>query len=283
LKTYFDCYPCFLRQALHAAKLSGANEGQTEAILRQTLELMQSLPAAATPPEIGHQVHQIVRTQVGAHDPYHQVKEKSTRQSLALYPKLKELVRKSGDPLRLAIRLSIAGNILDFGVSNQPVDLWQTVEKVIKQPFSIDDVGALKDKLQNVEQVLYLADNAGETVFDRVLIEELPVPVLYAVKEAPILNDATREDALAAGLDACATIITTGAQAMGVIMPLVSADFRRQFDQAALVIAKGQANYETLSEAGEKIFCLLQAKCEVIAADLDVPVGSIVVRRSTSR
>jgi hypothetical protein len=129
--------------------------------------------------------------------------------------------------------------------------------------------------------VLYLGDNAGETVFDRVLIEALEPPVLYAVKGGPVLNDATLDDALAAGLETCATIIDNGSRAPGTVLDLCSAEFRGAFDAAPLVIAKGQANYETLSEAGPRVFCLLQAKCPVIAEDMRVPVGSTIVRRST--
>jgi uncharacterized protein with ATP-grasp and redox domains len=131
--------------------------------------------------------------------------------------------------------------------------------------------------------VLFLADNAGETVFDRVLIERLEPRVLYGVKGGPILNDATRGDALAAGLDTCATIIDNGSRAPGTVLDFCSSEFRDTFDGAPLVIAKGQANYETLSDAGPRVFCLMQAKCPVIADDLRVPVGSAVVRRSVDQ
>jgi len=280
LKTYFDCYPCFLRQALRAARLSGADEPQQYSILQQTLLLLQHLPPDANPPEIGNQIHQIVREVVGVEDPYLEVKKISTQQAMALYPKLKALVQQSEDPLGLAIRLSIAGNIIDFGVSDQIADLWETVERVIQQPYAIDNQAEFKAYLKNVDHILYLADNAGETVFDRVLIEELPVPVIYAVKGGPILNDAILPDALAAGVDTCASLVSNGAQAAGTILSACSAAFREQFENAPMIIAKGQANFETLSDAGEKIFCLFQVKCPIIGMDLDAPVGSIVARQS---
>jgi damage-control phosphatase, subfamily I len=283
LKTYFDCYPCFLRQALTAARLSGATETQLYPILQRTLSLLQNLPSGANPPEIGYQVHQVVREMVGTKDPYDEIKKISTQQAMALYPKLKAMVHESEDPLALAIRLSIAGNIIDFGISDQIADLWETVERVILQPYAIDDNTALMAYLKTADHVLYLADNAGETVFDRVLIELLHIPVIYAVKSSPFVNDAIMPDALAAGLDTCTTLISTGAQAAGTVLPLCSEAFREQFENAPIIIAKGQANYETLSDAGAKVFCLLQVKCPVIGLDLDVPVGSIVVRQSISR
>jgi len=170
-----------------------------------------------------------------------------------------------------------------FGVSDQIADLWETVERVIRQPYAIDDSAILKSYLKTADHVLYLADNAGETVFDRVLIEALPAPVIYAIKSSPYVNDAIMPDALAAGLDTCATLISNGAQAAGTLLPLCSQLFRDHFENAPLIIAKGQANYETLSDTGAKVFCLLQVKCPIIGLDLDVPVGSIIARQSGSR
>ena len=282
MKTYFDCFTCFLRQALSAARLSGADETQQHSILQHTLSLLQNIPPGANPPEIGYQVHQIVSDIVGTEDPYRATKKLSTNQALKLYPKLKTLVQQSDDPLALAIRLSIAGNIIDFGVSEQIADLWETVERVILQPYAIDDVAAFKACLKIADHVLYLADNAGETVFDRVLVEILPIPVVYAVKSSPFVNDAIMQDALAAGLDTCTTLISNGAQAAGTVLSLCSETFRRQFEDAPMIIAKGQANYETLSDAGAKVFCLLQVKCPIIGLDLNVPVCSIVARQCTS-
>jgi uncharacterized protein with ATP-grasp and redox domains len=278
MKTYLDCYPCFLRQALDAARMAGADERQQEALLDRVLDLLRQIEPSSTPPEIGDQVHRIVRQEVGDSDPYRVAKEASTRRALALYPRLKALVAETSDPLGVAVRLSIAGNIIDFGPDLE-YDLWGTVERALAQPFAIDDGATLREMLSRVGQVLYLADNAGETVFDRVLIEVLGVPVTYAVKGGPILNDATREDALAAGLDQVAEIVDTGLDASGTILPRCSEEFCQIYDKAELVIAKGQANYETLSEESEKIFFLLQTKCQVIARDVGVPVGSIVLRQ----
>jgi damage-control phosphatase, subfamily I len=283
LKIYLDCYPCFLGQALRAARLSGADETQQYTIMQHTLSLLQNLPVGANPPEIGYQFNQIVRDMVNTQDPYLEIKRTSTQQALALYPKLKALVQQNEDPLATAIRISIAGNIIDFAVSDQIADLWETVERVVQQPYAVDDTAQLKAALATADHVLYLADNAGETVFDRVLIEALPIPVVYVVKGNPIVNDAILQDALEAGIDRCATIINNGAQAVGTILSLCSESFRTQFDHAPLVIAKGQANFETLSDAGTNVFCLLQVKCPMIGLHLDVPVGSIIARQSTSK
>ena len=200
---------------------------------------------------------------------------------MTLYPQLKELVTRSADPLDMALRISIAGNMIDFGVREQIYDLAGEVQEILSQPLYLDDTKALRGQLNNADFVLFLADNAGETVFDRVLIETLSLPVIYVVKGGPILNDAITADAVAAGLDQCATIINNGMDAPGTILSLCSDEFLQVFNRAHLVIAKGQANYETLSEAGAKVFCLLQVKCPVIAEDIGAPVGSISVRQSS--
>ena len=278
MKAYLDCYPCFLRQALDAARIAGADERQQEAVLDSVLNVLRRVESSSTPPEIGDQVHRIVRQQVSNGDPYRSVKESSTCQALALYPRLKALLAEVDDLLEVAVRLSIAGNIIDLGPARE-YDLWGTVERVLDQSFAIDDGVALREALSKAGQVLYLADNAGETVFDRWLIETLDVPVIYAAKGEPILNDATREDALAAGVGRVAEVVSTGSDAPGTILDRCSEEFRWLYDEAEMVIAKGQANYETLSEEGPKVFFLLQAKCPIIARDVGVPVGSIVLKQ----
>lgn len=282
MKTYLDCYPCFLRQALGAARMAGADERQQKVVLDHVLELLGHTEPLSTPPEIGDQVHRVVRQQVGDGDPYRIAKQISTREALALYPQFRALLAGADDPLETAVRLSIAGNVIDFGPTAE-YSLCDVVERVLAQPLEIDDRAAFREGLIRTDQVLYLADNAGETVFDRLLIEVLDAPVVYAVKGGPILNDATTEDALAAGIDHVAEVISTGSDALGTILYRCSEKFRKLFNEAQLVIAKGQANYETLSEGGGRVFFLLQTKCPVIARDVGVPVGSIVLRQGQPR
>ncbi len=280
MRTYLDCYPCFLRQALSASRRVGVNESQQHAIIGQVLTLLQTLPPGKTPPEIAYAVHCILGDMTGHADPYRELKDISTRAALALYPRLKDLVAESADPLETAVRLSIAGNIIDFAQSDELPDLWAVVERVVTAPFAVNDLAALRAALDAADRVLYLADNAGETVFDRALIETLSLPVTYGVKGGPTLNDATREDAIAAGLETCANIIDNGADAAGTILSLCSESFRQTYAAAPLIIAKGQANYETLSEAGPHVFCLLQVKCSIIGRDLGAPVGGVIVRQA---
>jgi len=282
MKTYLDCYPCFLRQALSAARRAGASTDQQRQILLDTMQELRSLPSEATPPVMAEGIHRLVRAHTSNPDPYREAKQEATQQALALIPGLMERVQKAVDPLETAVRIAIAGNIIDYGVA-ESYELDATLQRVLEQPFAIDDLPALREALDRVDSVLYLADNAGETVMDRVLIKAIDRPVTYVVKNGPIINDATREDAHAAGLGEVAEIVDNGSDAPGTLLDRCSADFRRRFEQASLIIAKGQANYETLSVSEAPLFFLLQAKCAIIARDLGVTAGSTVVKGPSGR
>lgn len=281
MRTYLDCYPCFLRQSIEASRMAGADQSQQYEVVLKILDLLKAIPPGATPPEIGQEIHRLMREVTGNPDPYSHVKKEATERALGLLPRLRLIIDESENKLETAIRLSIAGNIIDFGL-NKDYDLWQEVERVLTQDIAINDIELLRKELQSANSVLFLGDNAGETVFDTLLIENLSVPVTYVTRGGPVLNDATRKDALAAGIDKVAGVIDSGVQAPGTILPLSSPDFREKFNQAELILAKGMGNYETLSEVDAPIFFLLQVKCPVIGRDIGAPVGSTVIKKGLS-
>jgi uncharacterized protein with ATP-grasp and redox domains len=267
-----------MKQALSAARRAGASEDLQHEILLNTMSELRSLPLGITPPEMGFKIHKSVRDKTNNIDPYKQAKDQATQEALAHYPELKKHVSSASDPLEMAVRIAIAGNIIDLGV-NDSYDIDASLNRVLTQPFAINGLEPLREQLSLCSSVLYLADNAGETVFDRVLIETINKPVTYVVKADPIINDATREDAIAAGIDQVAEIIDNGSQAPGTVFEQCSESFLQQFEHAELIIAKGQANYESLSEQSAPIFFLLQAKCNVIARDLGIEETDIVLKQ----
>jgi damage-control phosphatase, subfamily I len=277
MNTLLDCYSCLIRQSLSAARYAGIEEGAQVKIVHQVLRELLALSPSSSPPVVADIIHKLIRQESGNPDPYKNVKSQSTRDALALYPYLKALVAESPDPLDAAIRLAIAGNVIDYGPS-AGYDLMAAVQDVLGQPFIEQDIQDLKDAIGRVHWILYLADNAGETVFDRVLIEQIhPLRVCYGVKSGSVLNDATREDALAAGIETTAEIFETGQDNPGFIFERASAEFKQLYLSAPLIIAKGMANYETLSASGEPIFFLLKVKCQAIAQLTGLPEGSQVV------
>jgi uncharacterized protein with ATP-grasp and redox domains len=258
--------------------MAGATPAQELEVVRQSLAILQQCPAGATPPEIGMHVHRIVREITGNPDPYQEVKQEATQKALALVPQLRKIMDDSDDRLETALRISIAGNIIDFG-PNPAYDLWDVVMKVLKQDFAINDLPLLRERLNHAERVLFLGDNAGEHVFDLLLIETLGVPVTYAVRGGPVLNDVTINEAGAIGMENSVELIDNGAQVPGTILKLCSSDFKARFNAADLILAKGMGNYETLSEVTAPIFFLLQVKCPIIGLDIGVPAGSTVIKQ----
>jgi len=176
------------------------------------------------------------------------------------------------------LKVGAAGNIIDV-VHVGEYDLWEEVVTTVKGELLGGGLPAFKERLATASFILYLADNVGETVFDRVLIEILPLPVIYSVKSGPILNDATREDAIAAGIDQVAEIVENGTRSPGTVLNQASAEFLELIDKAELVLSKGQANYETLDDLGDKIFFLMRVKCPVLSQSVNAPVGSLLFKQ----
>jgi len=280
MKSYLDCYPCFFKQAIKTSRMITSDEKKIWQILNEVSLSLPDVPFGATPPEIGREVYRIISKRTGIKDPYRKIKEKCTRQALSLYPELKKLIESSEDRLMTAVRISIAGNIIDYG-ANFDFDLKKDIGTILSQDFSINHYQEFCEALDKARKILYLADNAGETVFDRLLIEEINRPVIYVVRAHPIINDATREDALLAGIDKVADIVSSGCDAPGNILKFCSDKFLSIYRSADLIISKGQGNYEGLSDEERPIFFLLRAKCHVIASDIGINEGSIVLMKAS--
>jgi len=277
MRTYLECIPCFFRQALEAAQMVTNDESKQKAVLDAVAKKIPEFPMDATPPEMGITIHSAVKKAANHTDPYLHLKNIYNEKALSIYPALKEEVKRAEDPLLLAIRFAIAGNVIDFGPTSN-FDFDRELEEIRTRPFAIFDYEKFKKALSETEEVLYLGDNAGEIVFDRLLIETIRKPTVYVVRGEPIINDVTVEDAKKVGIDKIATVITNGSGAPGTILRLCSEEFLSHYQKAGLIISKGQGNYETLSDEKRSIFFLLKAKCPVIARHLGVKTGDIVLK-----
>jgi len=283
MKVYLDCFPCFLRQTLDAIRFVTADQKVHEEVVRQVLELMCRTDAHRTPPAIGQEIHRVIRRVTGNPDPYRQRKDDSNALAMKLYPQLKDRIRDSCNPLETAVRLAIAGNIIDFGLysSLKTTNVTEAIDRALADGWDGRCLEQFAQAVNDAREILYIGDNAGEIVFDRLLIEELPHEKLtFAVRGSPDLNDVTRQDAQTVGLTRLVEVIENGSDAPGTILETCSADFRHRFERSDLVIAKGQGNYECLNEVGKDMFFILMAKCPVIAADLGCDMGQMILRRS---
>jgi uncharacterized protein with ATP-grasp and redox domains len=277
MKTYLDCFPCFLDQALRAGRIVIKDEKEIKRLLDEVGAMLSSIPLESTPPESGRLIYQKVSEITGIPDPYKDIKRESTEEALALYPYLKDQIKTAGDKLLTAIRIAIAGNVIDFG-ANKDFHIEEDIDEILGKDFAISDYDKFKEHLNNSNEILYIGDNAGECVFDRLLIEEIKKPVTYVVRDAPIINDAIVEDAIQAGIDKVATIMSSGTDAPGTILETCNTEFREVYDNSKLIISKGQGNYEALSTEKRPIFFMLKAKCHVIAKDIGVDDGDIILK-----
>lgn len=277
MKTYLDCYPCFLQQAMKTARITTTDDAIVKKVMDRTSAMLPDISMEQTPPETGKAIYQMVSEITGIEDPYWNHKQQHIAEAKLLYPYLKEKIRQSENPLKTAIRIAIAGNVIDLGVE-QEFDIKRDVETILHQDLAIDDAETLISSLSKARSVLYIGDNAGETVFDKLFIEEMDKPVTYVTREKPVINDATIQDAQASGLDEVAHIISSGSEAPGTILSLCNSKFKKLFNSADLVISKGQGNYEGLSREKRPIFFLLKAKCKIIARDIGVNKNDIIVK-----
>lgn len=284
MKTFLDCIPCFVRQALDSVRLVTDDENIHEQVLRNVLHIAAKMDLRQSPAAMAQHIHRHIRRLTGADDPYREIKHQFNQLTLRLFPGLKTRIQNSADRLETAVRLAIAGNIIDFGVNSRLDEshVLDAIEHAMTAPLN-GNIKEFSVAVQKAKNILYLADNAGEIVLDRLLLEQLPCEkITVVVKGAPIINDATMADAKTAGLTEIVAVIDNGSDAPGTILDTCSESFQKRFAAADLIIAKGQGNYETLSEVEKDIFFVLKAKCAVIAKHIGCSLGSLVLLRSAS-
>ncbi|MFW6018196.1 MAG: damage-control phosphatase ARMT1 family protein [Halapricum sp.] len=271
MDAHLDCGPCVLRQAIDAARRTGASEQTQKQVLKQAADAISEMRFDETPMALASRVQQVVREETKSDDPFAETKEIANEEVQKLLPAFERRLERADDRFETAVRLAIAGNIIDVGPGHE-IDIEETVEDVLEQPFAIDHLDTLRTDLESAENVLYLADNAGEIVLDRLLVGELDATVEVVVKDQPFLNDALFRDAQTAGIGEVSTVRTRGSDGVGTVSPA----FERRLRDADVVISKGQGNYELFSESEANMYFLFIVKCAVVADDIGAPEGRIV-------
>jgi uncharacterized protein with ATP-grasp and redox domains len=249
-------------------------EGFTKEMIGVLNEKWNSVNA----PDCARDIHGLYRKYIKNDDPFREVKKRSNDTVMQMSSELEQTIRNSSDPFTTALKLAIAGNIIDFAV-NDNCDLEGTIDKVLKSDFAVDHSAMLKEELKKAGKVLYIGDNAGEIVFDKLFIREIAHHDLtYSVRGAPVINDATMEDAEYTGLTSMVKVISSEYDAPSTILAKSGEEFRTNFEKADVIISKGQGNLEGLiGESDPRIFFLLMVKCEVMAEFMDTETGSYVV------
>lgn len=284
MRTYETCLSCLIRQARDVCGISNLSARDVDDVLAEVQARIEDRASCQPPIFVATEIHDLIRAKSGVADLYADAKRMANRACLEAVPQMTRVMACSVTSLATAIKLAIAGNIIDCGayglkeVSSQ--DLAVIIQDVLAKSLAGDSVDDFRRMISKAKKILYIGDNAGECFFDVPLLRLLPADRLtYAVRGGPILNDATREDAVAAGIDGICRIIDTGDNAPGVLLERCSEEFRKEFEESDLIISKGQGNYESLSDMLQKtIVFLTKVKCEVIAGDIGHELNSNVMK-----
>lgn len=286
MKAHPDCIPCMFRQALKTTREVTDDPDVALAVLQRVAAHVASIDLTHTPAFVSQFVYAAVTEVTGVTDPFAEDKRKSNALALRLLPGVRAAVMATDDPLAAAIHLAAVGNMIDAGIAHTgTLDIEGDILRMLDFPFPVFDIDPFRSELGPDKTLLYLGDNAGEIVFDTVLVDLIRATgtaVTFSVKSGPIINDATLEDAATAGMGSRAEVIETGGSDIGVNFENISDTFRERFATADVILAKGHGNFETCNERPENLYFLLKAKCPIVATELGVTLGDLVLKRNAS-
>lgn len=279
-----DCVQCIIGQIDKAIAALNLNEKEAKNIKEEVLKKSQSFNFEQTPPSVAQDVYEYLAKQTGICDPLEHIKQESIKKALEFVPFVEKKIRQNEDKLFTAIKASVAGNVIDFGAKEQ-FCLEEEINKVFSTQFAINDYNLLLKEIEKHDQILILADNAGENVFDKILIKIIKrlyenKNIIYATRGKPIINDITTKEAIQIGIDKFATVMSSGVPTPGLELEKASTEFKDIFYKAPLIISKGMGNYECLEALHDKrIFFLFKTKCNVVANSINQEVGDIILKR----
>lgn len=269
MQTGNDCLVCFLRQALATARRSTGDPQEQWRLTAEVGALLGGFDPLVPPPENAVHYYRLIARRTGIADPYLAEKREGNALALGLEARTRDLISQAPDPLLAAIQFAINANVLDHGAQyrlNRDEALTSC-----RQPLAINHYPALQAHVRHKANILYLADNCGEIVFDKLVIERLLLEgcqVTVAVRGAPIINDAIMDDAVFCGLDRLCPVIGNGADVPGTQLSACTTEFRRRFAEADCIVSKGMGNFECLSDVQRPLFFLFVVKCTTVLAHL---------------
>lgn len=280
MKMRYDCLPCLFRQTLESARMVTDDEELIKDILKKYSKMLPELiDSDDTAPMIAEKIQSYIKEISGCSDPYAEIKKKNLDSAFKLLPLVKKEIAAAEDPLLAALLMSAMGNSIDAGVSLN-INIKENIERALAESFAHSDYQQFLAELKKADELLFIADNTGEAVFDKLLLKKIKescdLKITYAVRETAVLNDITYQGAEELGIDQYAKIIKSGSKAPGMIMDSASDEFLKHYQNADLVISKGQGNLESLYEIESGIYFLLKVKCDVIAKVLNVDEGDFV-------
>jgi len=283
MEIFYDCLPCILRQTIELLNFTTKDADKKNQIIKEAIKLISDYENYKCSPEITRDLHLKVKQILDIEDIFKEIKQKDIESAKKLLPLLDGHIEKSNDKIKEILKISAIGNIIDSAV-NLGIKIEECIESELKKDFSHCDIEIFKNKLEKANKILIIGDNSGESVFDCLLAKYLSSKeVIYAVRDTPVLNDVTIQDAKNSGLEEYTKIISSGCNAPGTLLNETNAEFLKIFNAADIVISKGQGNYEALTPCGRDIFFLLKAKCRMVAEHLNVALGGYVFKYSDNK
>ncbi len=287
MKIHDKCLPCVINQVIKVANMTGVYK--KEELLKEVFAYLSKMDFESTTPEIIGQVFNMIKKHTNNPDPYKETRNYYNTLFLKLLPEFEMRIEQFENPFQLAVRYAIVGNIIDFNPIHNTLleDVFDYFERMEQLELAIDDSAALRKDILNAKELLYLGDNCGEICMDKILLKRIKelnpeVKILFGVRGKPVVNDSIAEDAYYVGIDEYAEVIDNGDDSLGTVLNRTSSEFKEIYTNADVVIAKGQANYECLSEENKNIYFLLMTKCDVIANDIGVAENKMICMKNNA-
>lgn len=285
MRMHDKCLPCLVNQVIKVANITGVET--KEELLREVFTYLSRIDFEITTPEIIGEVFDMIKRHTNNPDPYKETRNYYNSLFMKLIPEFEEKMEQDDNSFLLAMRYAIVGNIIDFNPIHNTLleDIYGCFERMEQLELAIDDSQAMMEDILSAKTLLYLGDNCGEICMDKILIRKIKeqnpdIRLLFGVRGNPVVNDSIAEDAYTVGIDEYATIIDNGDGSLGTVLNRTSPEFQEVYKNADVVIAKGQANYECLSEENKNTYFLLMTKCDVIADDIGVKEMKMICMKS---
>lgn len=282
MKVCIECLPCLGKNAVVAAARSTSDPELRKKIMADSFRLLAETDYQMSPPYIARKILDIALSYTGYADIYEPEKRRSNLFAKQLLKELPNIPEYHAEDFESRLRLAIAGNILDFGVFAD-LDLQvalDVIKSVLTRSLPMESVNILRSRMESAKNILYLLDNCGEAVFDRVFMEPYKDKITLGVRGCPSLNDVTADDLADCDLAGWKYIKNGPTGIPGTVLSECSEEFKSVFDQADLIIAKGQGNFETMNEYPHPIAFLFLAKCPVVIREIGAELNSIQIRLS---
>lgn len=279
-----ECAKCSLALVKKVCKLKNINIKKENDILNKVKKYQESVDMSKTNPEISGEIFKLITDELDDDNPYKKIKSDYNKMVMDMYDELQLILNKSDDKYSTVLKMCITGNLIDFAAKHKFDEnmLREKLINILNSNFTIDHSDKMLKKIKKSNKLLFLGDNCGEIVLDKIFIEylskEFPdLEIYYGVRGANVVNDVSMDDALETGMEKVAKVISNGDKSLGTVYDKISDDFKLIFNSADIIISKGQGNFESLqNDTINNIYFLFMTKCEIVADIIGVPTMSIL-------